>query len=213
MMGIPSLNVEQTFVTIVILAFIQLHGCEMDEVPDDSLLRSPAEKPTELREGWPTREASSSVSSKSAEVETADPSVDVLELCETLAEFLAGLPGADLRKEDGQVSDALSETEQLACHVQAFGHFSALGGDDPADLVRNKFQSMGWKEELQFAGDGPDGTSFAFRKGQGLCRFQGTWDGGDDSEPGRDPSDEYRISATCTKTSPDRPASTKHGKP
>ena len=212
-MNMPSLNMERMFVTIAILAFIQLHGCEMDRVPDDFYPSSPAEKPAESHEGWPSGEASSSVSCSSAEVEGGDLPIAVHELCGTIAEFLASLPGAEIRKSDGQNNEYLSETRLSVCYVQAFGHLSALEGEDPAELVRNQFQPLGWKEELRFAADGPDGTSFAFRKGQVLCQFQGAWDGGDDSDPGYEPSDEYRVSATCTRSSGDSPASMQHRTP
>jgi hypothetical protein len=213
MMNMPSSNVEWMFVTFAILAFLLLHGCEVDGVLDDYSPSLPAEKPAEPHGGWPPSEAPFSVRSSSAEVEVTDPPVDLHEPCGTIAEFLASLPGAEMRKSPGQGNDSLSETEQSACHVQAFGRFSALGGDDPAELIRNKFQLMGWKEELRFAADGPDGTSFTFGKGRVLCRFQGSWDGGDDSYPAYEPSDEYRISATCIRSSPDRPTSMQHKKP
>jgi len=204
---------KHIFVTHVSLAFIQLHACEMDRVPNDYSPSLPAEKPADPHEGWPHSEASSSVSSRAAAVEAINPPIAVHKLCGTIAEALASLPGAEIRKSDGQDNDYLSETQQSVCHVRASGRFSALKGDNPGELVRNKFQAMGWKEELHFAADGPDGTSFAFRKGQMFCQFQGAWDGGDDSDPGYEPSDEYRVSATCTRSSGDSPASMQHRTP
>ena len=212
-MNMPSLNVERMLVTLVIMAFIHLHGCEMNRVPEDFSSSSTAEKPTESHEGWPHSEASSSVSSSAAEVEAIDPLIDVHELCEKLTKFLASLPGAEVRKSPGQGNDYLSGVQQSRCHVRTFGRFSALKGDNPGELVRNKFQAMGWKEELRFAADGPDGTSFAFRRDPLWCQIRGAWDGGDDSDPGYEPSDEYIISVTCTKSSGGSSSSIQNGKP
>ena len=196
----PSLNLERIFVAVVILPLFQLPGCGKDGALEHYSPRSLADKPAQSQEGRPASEASSAMRSSSVAGETAAHPLDLHEVCGTICDLFGGIPGTEVRRAAGGSDDSLSETEQSECHVEASGRFSALEGDNPTEPVRKKFEAMGWKEQLQLAADGPDGTSFAFRKSQVLCQFRGAWDGGDDSDPDYEPSDEYRISATCVRS-------------
>jgi len=71
------------------------------------------------------------------------------------------------------------------------------GGTDPTGLLRDGLAARGWREDLRYAADGPDGTSFALRHNGTLCMISASWDGGDDSDPTYTPSDEYELTIGC----------------
>ena len=45
--------------------------------------------------------------------------------------------------------------------------------------------------------DGPDGTAFRALKEDVFCLVEGSWDGGDDSDPKYVPSPRYAVSVLC----------------
>lgn len=64
---------------------------------------------------------------------------------------------------------------------------------DPIELIRKSLADQGWSESIEFSADGPDGTSFSYKKNDNWCLVSGRWDGGDDSDSTYVPSDSYRI--------------------
>ena len=69
------------------------------------------------------------------------------------------------------------------------------GGKLPADLPRDMINADGWCGD-QMAG-GPDGTSFVAIKQDVFCMVEGSWDGGDDSNPNYVPSPRYEVVVKC----------------
>lgn len=64
---------------------------------------------------------------------------------------------------------------------------------DPIELIRKSLSDRGWSESIEYSADGPDGTSFSYKKNDNWCLVSGRWDGGDDSDSTYIPSDSYRI--------------------
>jgi hypothetical protein len=53
----------------------------------------------------------------------------------------------------------------------------------------------GWRADRE--ADGPDGTAFRISKQDLFCLVEGSWDGGDDSDPKYVPSTRYKIEVMC----------------
>lgn len=53
-----------------------------------------------------------------------------------------------------------------------------------------------------YSSDGPDGTTFAFRKGPVACLVRGEWNGGADDQPSIPADDWYNVTAICTSPVP-----------
>lgn len=70
------------------------------------------------------------------------------------------------------------------------------------DRLHMKLAETGWEELLDYSADGPDGTSFAFRRDDVVCVVRGEWDGGDDSDPKSQPGDWYRVTVICARGIP-----------
>jgi hypothetical protein len=64
---------------------------------------------------------------------------------------------------------------------------------NPIELIRKLLSDRGWSESLEHSADGPDGTSFSYKKNDNWCLVSGRWDGGDDSDSTYVPFDSYRI--------------------
>ena len=68
-------------------------------------------------------------------------------------------------------------------------------GKLPADFPRELLNESGWCGDRM--ADGPDGTSFRALKESVFCDVEGSWDGGDDSDPKYVPSPRYEIIVRC----------------
>jgi len=72
----------------------------------------------------------------------------------------------------------------------------------PADRAYPKPGSVaakaGWKADRE--ADGPDGSSYRISRGNVFCLVNGTWDGGDASDPKVIPSPLFLITARCART-------------
>lgn len=94
--------------------------------------------------------------------------------CQSIAAILASYPALKVRTSEGVVQDLRDGTEAPGCRILSSGPTSGIAGEvDPADAVRGLLQGEGWKEDLQYAADGPGTTSFAFRKHRVLCMVSG----------------------------------------
>ena len=94
--------------------------------------------------------------------------------CQTIAAILAAYPALEVRTSEGLVQDLRDRSEGFGCRVLSSGPTSGIAGEvDPADAIRGQLQGEGWKEDIQYAADGPGTTSFAFRKQRVLCMVSG----------------------------------------
>lgn len=96
------------------------------------------------------------------------------EACRTIAAILAVYPVLEVKTTEGPVRDPLDGSERAGCLVFASGPASGLAGEvPPEEPIRFLMGESGWEEDPRYAADGPGTTSFALRKGSGLCLFGG----------------------------------------
>lgn len=82
------------------------------------------------------------------------------------------------------------------------GSFKRVRDGAVPDRLHTMLAENGWEELLDYAADGPDGTSFAFRRDDVACVVRGEWDGGDDSDPNTPTGDWYRVTVICARGIP-----------
>ncbi len=70
-----------------------------------------------------------------------------------------------------------------------------LGGRLPADLSRDMINPDGWCADAM--ADGPNGTAYTALGKNVFCAVEGSWDGGDDSDPDHTPSPHYEVTVKC----------------
>jgi hypothetical protein len=61
----------------------------------------------------------------------------------------------------------------------------------------------GWVEDGAFAADGTDGSTFGYVCREALCRVEGRWDGGDESDTSYTPAPGEHIELTCVPRVPE----------
>lgn len=122
----------------------------------------------------------------------------VREACELVASIARPTRGLKLEQTTGTFPDERAGIKRHGCTVSVAGSFTALhGGNDVFKAWHDAFVARGWREELTYSADGPDGTAFAFVSSGVLCLFRGAWDGGDDAAPAATRDDTYRGSGSC----------------
>jgi hypothetical protein len=76
-------------------------------------------------------------------------------------------------------------------------------GPDVA-AIGAELAAQGWVEDVVFSADGPDGSTFGYVCRDALCRIEGRWDGGDDSDSLDTPAPGEHIELTCVPRAPER---------
>jgi len=133
-------------------------------------------------------------------VTPAGVSEDVRAACEMIARRASGCPGVTLQASEGSFSDDVAKQERFGCRLVIQGSFSALrGAADAAEVLHGELSREGWKEDLRYSADGPDGTRYRMSKGSILCIVEGRWDGGDDEDPSYVSSDRYDVTINCSR--------------
>lgn len=118
--------------------------------------------------------------------------------CETAAALVAGMPSIHIQRSYGVIHDDRMGREGYGCRVTIIGSVVAFrDAAIPDEVLRDELVARGWKEDLRYAADGPDGTAYALRNHSVFCLFRGTWDGGDDSDPTYVPDDRYELTVAC----------------
>ena len=113
--------------------------------------------------------------------------------------LLRRLPGTRLRRMPPVPFDSLwpGTAARSACRL------AAVGNGRPAyaaiDSLLAWLAARGWNDRTLISADGPDGTVLGVRRGGVLCRVEGRWDGGDDSDTTYVPSDTLEVHFACTR--------------
>lgn len=119
--------------------------------------------------------------------------------CAAVAAVIGDAAGPVTLVRDTVVRDPRTETLAPGCMVRLDGRMSAFVQGETADqLVRRGLHALGWREDLSYAADGPDGTAFAMRTIGTVCFARAEWDGGDDTDPAYVPADRYVLDVGCT---------------
>jgi hypothetical protein len=133
----------------------------------------------------------------------------VREACDTAAVFAGKALTLAMHREDGKYFDSFGDTRRLGCRLTGHGLFSALpNSSEPVGLVSAAFKQRGWRQDLRYGADGPDGSAMGLRRRDMLCLVVGRWNGGDESEidsaPRAPTEEENRFDAfvECTRDAP-----------
>ena len=141
------------------------------------------------------------VISESSAPETASAQ-EVAQACESIAQVIADVPSLVLSATDSLVHDDRTGRIEAGCQFRLTGQVSAFRGTtSPDDLLRQVLTAQGWKEDLGYTADGPDGSAYALVKGTTMCLVRASWDGGDPTDSSYVPEDGYELVFGCFERS------------
>ena len=178
------------------LFLLHLLGCRRDSVerrqPDPSVPASPIDSAKTV----PLAHDSSARDSHGL-VQPAELSPGVRATCDSATVIMRVALALDIRREEGRYFDSFGDTPRIGCRLTGQGSFSALpNSSEPVGLLSEAFRQRGWRPDLRFSADGPDGSDVGMRRGDMLCLVIGRWNGGDeeDTSPPR-PEEENHFDA------------------
>lgn len=103
--------------------------------------------------------------------------------CDSAAVIVRKVLALDVRREDGSYFDSARETPRIGCRLTALGSFATFGDSlGPVDAVAEALKKRGWRADLRYMADGPDGSDVGLRLRDMLCQVVGHWNGGDEEE-------------------------------
>ena len=123
------------------------------------------------------------------------------EICDFAYKRLAQVKGVDISKTNSSFVDEEDNNKPYnGCVIELIGDSKDVSGDYyPTSLFYPSKGSLlnkhGWRSERE--ADGPDGSSLRIIKKDVFCMIRGTWDGGDDSDPGYIPSTLFKVTVKC----------------
>ena len=116
-------------------------------------------------------------------VRPADLSPAMRATCDSAAVIVRKVLALDVRREDGSYFDSARETPRIGCRLTALGSFATFGDSlGPVDAVAEALKKRGWRADLRYMADGPDGSDVGLRLRDMLCQVVGHWNGGDEEE-------------------------------
>ncbi len=125
------------------------------------------------------------------------------QICDQIHQALQTVPGAVLSQQQGHFR--YQDQLHSGCLITLQGGRSTTG--DPYQILNLLYPAVdspdyrdGWRADHE--ADGPDGSSFRRWRSDLFCLVEGSWDGGDDADPGYQPSPLFSISVHCAKLSP-----------
>jgi hypothetical protein len=112
----------------------------------------------------------------------------------------------DVRREEGSYFDSFQEKPHIGCRLTGQGSFATLrNSSGPVEAVDEAFKKHGWRSDLRYMADGPDGSDVGLRLRDMLCLVVGRWTGPDDEDTGstsRPPTEEenrYDAIVECAR--------------
>ena len=112
----------------------------------------------------------------------------VLTTCDSAAALASEALGLKIRREDRDSLDSAHGIRGSGCRLKAEGSFDSLPNPaaGPVAALDQAFRRHGWRGDLRYDSDGPDGSNLGLRKLDMLCLVRGSWNGGDDEEISED---------------------------
>ena len=167
--------------------------------------RSPVQRPFADSAAPPVPPAASPTASSNHElVQPAVLPAPVGATCDTAAALVHEALALEVKREDGSFFDSFHEVQRVGCRLTAEGSFATLrdsGG--PVGAVQKAFIRRGWRSDLRYVADGPDGSDVGLRRLDQLCLVVGRWDGGDDSDttsaPPTEEKNRYQDIVECAR--------------
>jgi hypothetical protein len=121
--------------------------------------RRTAERPA------PDSTLASGVGAKSGPV---PPDERVRATCDSAAVLVHEALALEVKREDGDYSDSFQGTRRNGCRLTAEGAFGALRDSaGPVGAIEKGFTRRGWKGDLRYMADGPDGSDIGLRRHSG----------------------------------------------
>jgi len=122
--------------------------------------------------------------------------------CDVVYRLSAPVGGVSIKRSTGRFQDETLPAPVDGCRLSMKGSFRRARDGAVPDRLHTKLAENGWEELYDYSADGPDGTSFAFRRDDVACVVRGEWDGGDDSDPSIPAGDWYRVIVICARGIP-----------
>jgi len=182
---------------ISVLLLLHVFGCGRDPVerrqPDAGVPSRPVDpaKVTPLAHDAVPPPDSSSPGSHTL-VQPTELSAAVRATCDSATVLVREALALEIRREEGSYFDSFSGKPRVGCRLTGQGSFSSLPNSaGPVDLVGEAFKRHGWRSDLRYGADGPDGSDIGLRRRDMLCLVAGRWSGGDeeDTSPPRPPTE------------------------
>jgi hypothetical protein len=187
------------------LLLLHLVGCGRDSVERRQADAGAPSRPTDSAKPTPLAHDAVSLPDSSppgsqALVRPAELSAAVRTTCDSATIIVRAALALEIRREDGRYFDSFSGKPRIGCRLTGQGSFSTLRDSaGPVDLVGEAFGRHGWRSDLRYGADGPDGSDIGLRRRDMLCLVAGRWNGGDDEavdSPPRPPTEaENRFDA------------------
>jgi hypothetical protein len=110
----------------------------------------------------------------------------------------------DVKREDGDYFDSFKSTPRLGCRLRAEGSFATLRDSaGPVGAVEKALARHGWRSDLRYLADGPDGSDVGLRRLDMLCIVLGRWNGGDDGDtmpaPATEADNRFETLVECAR--------------
>ena len=110
--------------------------------------------------------------------------------CASVAALISGDEAEVHVTRDTVVQDPRGDTRWRGCRVALdMPRADVADSNAPDHRVRRGLAVLGWRELLNYAADGPNGTAFALRKEGVVCFIRASW--------GDRPTSTYTLSASC----------------
>jgi hypothetical protein len=185
----PSTFVVRLSYCAAALLLLHVLGCVRDSIerrrPDAGVSSRPVDS---------VSLPDSSARGSHALVQPAELPPGVRAACDSAAVIVRKALPLDIRREVGRYFDSFGDKRRIGCRLTGGGSFSTLPDSaGPVDAVGGAFKQHGWRPDLRYGADGPDGSDVGMRRRDMLCLVVGRWDGGDEEEdtlPPRPPTEE-----------------------
>jgi hypothetical protein len=117
-------------------------------------------------------------------VRPAEPPPSVEATCDSASSIMRVALALAVHRADGPYRDSFHQTPRVGCRLTANGSFKGRErSGDPVGALVTGFADRGWRSDIRYSADGPDGSFAGMRFRDQLCILSGSWDGGDDSDP------------------------------
>ena len=146
--------------------------------------KSPVQRPPSASTAPPAPPVASPAASPNTElVQPAVLPTAIRTTCDSAATWVGTALALDIKREDGDYFDSFKSTPRRGCRLRAEGSFAALRDSaGPVGAAEKALTRHGWRPDLRYTADGPDGSDVGLRRLDLLCIVLGRWDGGDDSD-------------------------------
>lgn len=187
----------------VLTLLLQISGCRVHPKQNP---QGPADAPVQSTTPTVNRVDSTKAASVDRLVQPEALSEGLPENCDTALATTRQALRIDVKREDGNFRDSFRGIPHVGCRLSAEGAFATLPDSaGPVAAIEAAFQRHGWRSDLRYEADGPDGSDVGVRRRDLLCVIQGRWEGGDDedtTQPSTETDNGYQAIVECFRDVP-----------